>query len=82
MKGEQYNIALTIFYIAYILVEVPSNLVLKQVGSTWLAFLVVAFGAVSLGTAFIHNFGQLVVTRLLLGLAEGGTLVELQITRK
>lgn len=38
----------------------------------------ISFGVVSIGTAFIHNFGQLVATRVFLGLAEGGTLVSLK----
>ncbi len=34
-----------------------------------------AFGVVSIGTAFVKSFAGLVVTRVFLGLAEGGTLV-------
>lgn len=63
---------LTIFYIFYILVEVPSNEVFRRVGSMWLAFLVIAFGVVSIATAFIHNLAGVIVTRIVLGLAEGG----------
>src|ERR1700748_355472 len=75
MQGNQYNVALTTFYVAYILIEVPSNLALKKLGSIWLATLVIFFGVISLGTAFIHTYGQLIATRVLLGIAEGGTLV-------
>jgi hypothetical protein len=35
MKGHDYNIALFIFFIPYILFEVPSNLVLKKVPPSW-----------------------------------------------
>ena len=75
LHGFQYNIALTVFYVAYIVVEIPSNLALKHFGSVWIGLLVISFGVVSIGTAFIHNFGHLVATRIFLGLAEGGTLV-------
>lgn len=29
MAGEQYNVALTIFFVSYIVFEVPSNMALK-----------------------------------------------------
>lgn len=62
-------------YSQYIAAEVPSNLALKHFGSAWLAGLVAAFGIVSIGTAFVKSFAGLVVTRVFLGIAEGGTLV-------
>ncbi|KAF5320361.1 hypothetical protein D9611_011272 [Ephemerocybe angulata] len=74
MTGFDLNIALTTFYIAYISADIPSNLLLKQWGSNWLAFLVLGFGAVSIGAAFVQNYAGLIVTRVFLGLAEGGTL--------
>ncbi|TFK53257.1 MFS general substrate transporter [Heliocybe sulcata] len=74
LTGYEYNIALTIFYISYILSEIPANLLLKHFGSTWLAILITSFGAVSIGSAFMRDFGGLVATRIILGIAEGGTL--------
>jgi MFS family permease len=56
-------------------VEVPSNLALKRFGSVWMAGLITSFGAVSIATAFITSYSGLIVTRVFLGLAEGGTLV-------
>ncbi|KAF9038516.1 MFS general substrate transporter [Panaeolus papilionaceus] len=74
MKGLDFNKSLTVFYVFYILVEVPSNLALKRFGSIWIAFLVFSFGVIALGTAFVKSYAGLVVTRVFLGLAEGGTL--------
>ncbi|EEB96904.1 hypothetical protein MPER_03876, partial [Moniliophthora perniciosa FA553] len=74
MTGFDYNVALTVFYIFYIVAEVPSNLALKHFGSVWLAAMVVTFGAVAIGTAFVTSYGGLVVSRVFLGMAEGGTL--------
>lgn len=64
--------SLTIFYIFYILVEIPSNEVFRRVGSMWLAALVIVFGVVSIATAFVHNLAGVIVTRIFLGLSEGG----------
>ncbi|OJD38741.1 major facilitator superfamily protein [Diplodia corticola] len=75
LVGYQFNWSLTVFYITYMLVEVPSNIVLKKIGPRWwLPFLVAGFGLVSLCTAFVHNFSQLMVARAFLGLFEGGTM--------
>lgn len=74
MSGNDLNIALTIFYVFYIVADIPSNLLLKQFGSAWLAFLVVGFGVVSIGSAFLKNFTGLILSRVFLGLTEGGTL--------
>lgn len=52
---------------------------MKKFGSIFIAMTVIAFGAVSLGSAFIHTYTQLIVTRVFLGIAEGGTLVRIRI---
>ncbi|KAF5389828.1 hypothetical protein D9757_003580 [Collybiopsis confluens] len=74
MVGVDYNIALTIFYIFFAAADVPSNLALKHFGSTWVAILVFSFGIVSIGTAFVRSYSGLIITRVFLGIAEGGTL--------
>ncbi|THH06071.1 hypothetical protein EW145_g4338 [Phellinidium pouzarii] len=63
-----------VFYIFYIAAEIPSNLALKHFGSSWLALMVAAFGVVSIGTAFVKSYAGLIITRVFLGIAEGGTL--------
>ena len=45
MSGTQYNVALLIFFVPYILLEVPSNIILKRVApSTWLSLLLFLWG--------------------------------------
>ncbi|KAJ7105461.1 MFS general substrate transporter [Mycena crocata] len=74
MVGFDYNIALTVFYIFYIVSDIPSNIALKRFGSMWLAGMVTVFGIVSISTAFVHSYSGLITTRVFLGMAEGGTL--------
>jgi len=74
MKGSDFNVALTIFYIVYSIADIPSTILMKQVGSLWIAIQMIIFGVVALGTAFIKTYGQLIVTRVLLGAFEAGTL--------
>ena len=44
--GSRYTIALVVFFPPYFFLELPSNLVLRKVGSAnWLAFIAFAWGA-------------------------------------
>ncbi|KAJ7504247.1 MFS general substrate transporter [Mycena galericulata] len=74
MAGFDYNIALTLFYVFYILADIPSNLALKHFGSMWLAAMVTCFGIISISTAFVKSYSGLIANRVFLGMAEGGTL--------
>ena len=45
MTGNDYNIALQVFFVPYILLEAPSNIILKRLApSTYLAFLMFMWG--------------------------------------
>jgi MFS family permease len=73
LTGDQYNICLTIFFVPYVVFEVPSNILLKKFRPhAWLSFCMVCFGLISIGQGFVRNFGSLVTTRFLLGLFEAG----------
>ncbi|KAJ7255458.1 MFS general substrate transporter [Mycena haematopus] len=74
MVGFDYNRALTVFYVFYIVSDIPSNLALKHFGSVWLAAMVTCFGIISIATAFVKSYSGLIATRVFLGMAEGGTL--------
>ncbi|KAL1953680.1 hypothetical protein VTO42DRAFT_2391 [Malbranchea cinnamomea] len=73
MTGHDYNVALFIFFIPYILCEVPSNILLKKIApSTWLSGIIVAWGIVTVCQGVVQNFAGLVVCRILLGAFEAG----------
>ncbi|KAK3937842.1 major facilitator superfamily domain-containing protein [Diplogelasinospora grovesii] len=75
LHGLRFNWALSIFYIVYLLVEVPSNILLKRIGARfYLPFLVCGFGLVSLCTAFVHSYEGLLGARAVLGVFEGGAM--------
>jgi sugar phosphate permease len=75
LGGVRFNWALSIFYIIYLLVEVPSNILLKRIGPRWyLPALVVGFGIVSMCTAFVKTYEGLLVARVFLGIFEGGAM--------
>lgn len=73
--GSKYNIALTVFYIPYILVDVPSNWLVKVVGGgRYLPALSVFWGLISMCTGFVKSYNALLAVRFLLGMMEGGML--------
>ncbi|KAK5100588.1 hypothetical protein LTS08_005339 [Lithohypha guttulata] len=75
LVGYRFNIASSVFYVVYLLVEVPSNIILKRVGPRfYLPALVVGFGFVSMCTAWVKDFEQLCVARAFLGVFEGGAM--------
>ncbi|KAJ5352576.1 hypothetical protein N7452_001550 [Penicillium brevicompactum] len=75
MKGGQYNYALFIFFIPYILCEVPCNLIMKKLApSTWLSGIMVAWGCVTIGQGFVQSWSALMACRFLLGIFEAGFL--------
>ncbi|KAJ5765495.1 hypothetical protein N7520_005054 [Penicillium odoratum] len=72
LTGTQYQTGLSVLFVAYILMQVPSNLLLNYMGrpSLYLGFFVVAWGLVSALTSQVKNFGGIVACRFLLGLVE------------
>lgn len=60
-----------VFYVGYIVCELPSNIVLKKIGpKIWLAFLTFAWGLACLGIGFARNWQTVAVCRVLLGIFE------------
>ncbi|CAI7654101.1 unnamed protein product [Penicillium bialowiezense] len=75
MKADQYNYALFIFFIPYILFEVPCNLIMKKLApSTWISGIMVAWGCVTIGQGFVQSWSALMACRFLLGVFEAGFL--------
>lgn len=72
-QGSRASICLMIFFVGYILFEIPSNAFIHKLGAAnWLAFLAVAWGLVSLGVGFLHSWQGFAVLRVLLGVFEAG----------
>ncbi|KAI1181213.1 MFS general substrate transporter [Nemania sp. FL0916] len=73
LTDQQPNIALTIFFVPYILFEIPSNILMKRFNPhVWLPSCILIFGLVMIGQGFVQSYGALLATRFLLGLAEAG----------
>ncbi|UZS75138.1 MFS transporter [Pseudomonas syringae] len=68
-----FGFASSLFFVSYFLVEVPSNLALQKFGARiWIARIMITWGLISAGTAFVQGANSLYVMRFLLGAAEAG----------
>jgi len=73
MKGNQYQISVSIFFVPYVIFEIPSNLLIKRVGpSRWISFITVSWGIVATLTGICQTYGGLIACRLVLGVFEAG----------
>lgn len=73
LTAAQYGFASGIFFLGYILLEVPSNIALHRFGARrWLARIMVTWGIVAVLFTWVNSYTQLSVLRFLLGVAEAG----------
>ncbi|KAK5627972.1 hypothetical protein RRF57_003687 [Xylaria bambusicola] len=75
LHGNRFNIALFVYFIPYILLEIPSNMLIKRVRPSWyLSGLMFTWGIVNMSMGFVKTYAQLVVLRFLLGALEAGVI--------
>ncbi|KAA1083091.1 hypothetical protein PGT21_024815 [Puccinia graminis f. sp. tritici] len=73
MSDYDYSMALTLTFIPYILVDLPSNLLMRKIGAgIYIPLLVTIWGLVTCLQGLVTNYKGLLVSRFFLGLVEGG----------
>jgi MFS transporter, ACS family, tartrate transporter len=73
MDQWAYALGAGIFYIGYVLLEVPSNLMLRRFGARrWIARILVSWGVISAAMMFVAGAWSFIGLRFLLGCAEAG----------
>ena len=73
LSAAQFGFASGVFFIGYILLEVPSNLALHRFGARrWLARIMVSWGIVAALFTWVPNANGLYILRFALGVAEAG----------
>lgn len=73
LSAAQFGFASGVFFIGYILLEVPSNIALHKFGARrWLARIMVSWGIVALLFTWVQNAEGLYLLRFILGVAEAG----------
>ncbi|ORY26022.1 MFS transporter [Naematelia encephala] len=73
LTSTQYSICLLVFFISYVLFEIPSNLFIARVRpSLYLSGLCVLWGAIAACMGATNNYQQLAAVRFILGVIEAG----------
>jgi len=73
LTAAQFGFAAGVFFIGYILLEIPSNLALHRFGARlWLARIMVTWGIVTILFTWVQNVTQLYWLRFFLGVTEAG----------
>ena len=73
LTATEFGLGGGIFFIGYILLEVPSNLLLAKFGARfWIARIMITWGIVSTAMAFVTGATGFYALRFLLGIAEAG----------
>ncbi|MCP9953868.1 MFS transporter [Actinomadura madurae] len=73
LSGSAFGLAAGLFYLGYLLFEVPSNVALHRFGArVWIARIMITWGIVTVALMFVTGPVSLNVLRFLLGAAEAG----------
>lgn len=68
-----YGTGAGLFFLGYVLFEIPSNLILRRVGPRiWIARIMVSWGLISMAMALTQSATSFYLLRFLLGVAEAG----------
>lgn len=72
LSSTQYLTALSILFVGYLLMQVPSNLFLNKLGkpALYLPTVMIVWGVISAATAGAQTFGGLIAIRFFLGFVE------------
>src|SRR5262247_3956004 len=72
-SSSVYGFGAGIFFVSYVLFEIPSNVILARVGARlWIARIMITWGIVSSAMMFVGSAPAFYTLRFLLGAAEAG----------
>lgn len=71
LTKQQYQLALTAFFLSYSTFDIPCNILLKKLRpSIWLPLITLVSGAVTTCMGLVKTADELIVVRLILGMTE------------
>lgn len=73
LSNAAFDLGYGMFYLGYLLFEVPSNLLMRRFGARrWIARIMITWGLISAATMFARDIWTFYALRILLGIAEAG----------
>ncbi|KAF2152232.1 MFS general substrate transporter [Myriangium duriaei CBS 260.36] len=72
LKNNQYQLSVSILFVGYLLMQVPSNMLLNKTGkpAIYLPICMALWGVISTCTGAVQSFGGLIACRFILGFVE------------
>ncbi|TCO60637.1 MFS transporter [Actinocrispum wychmicini] len=81
LSGAQQGLASGIFFWGYLLLQIPGGYMAERWSAKrWIAILMVLWSIAAMASGFVNTFGELILARFLLGVAEGGVQPALMAT--
>ena len=72
-QGSRYSVSIFIFTLSSVSFQLPCTIAVRSVGPrVWFASITILFGVLTLCTAFVQDWQQMIVLRVLLGAAMSG----------
>lgn len=73
LTGARYNIIILVFFVPYTILQPLATIMLRKIGpSIFLPTISLLWGAVMLGSGFVHKWIDLIAIRILIGVLEAG----------
>ncbi|OJJ63174.1 hypothetical protein ASPSYDRAFT_41935 [Aspergillus sydowii CBS 593.65] len=73
LKGQRYSVSIFIFTVATVVFQLPCTVAVRWFGPrTWFACITFCFGLITLCTAFVQTWRQMIAVRILLGICMSG----------
>ncbi|MDD4137301.1 MAG: MFS transporter [Methanoregula sp.] len=73
LSAEVFGFLSGIFFIGYLIFEIPSNMILQRIGArVWISRIILSWGIVVIITALATDAFQMAALRFILGVAEAG----------
>jgi MFS transporter, ACS family, tartrate transporter len=73
LSAEMFGFLSGIFFIGYLIFEIPSNIILQRIGARiWISRIIISWGIVVIVTAAATDAFQMAGLRFILGIAEAG----------
>ncbi|KAL4800795.1 major facilitator superfamily domain-containing protein [Aspergillus venezuelensis] len=73
LDSNRYSIALVVFFVGYVVFEVPSNMLLEHIRpNIYLPAIMFSWGVMTIGMAFVDSYHGLIGFRIAMGILEAG----------
>lgn len=71
--GARYSLITLVFFFTYVFLQPPATVILRKIGPKWfLPTTCLAWGILTVGFGFVHQWWEMLPLRLVLGVLEAG----------